>query len=126
MIAMPATDSASCAVTAEIRFRTSTCAECERTWNQRVSTSAGERADQKAGEQPAAEVDERVDDDDVRQEALVVADDALVDRVADEDPAAGLRGRLARGGEHQDGHPRPAAAEVPRQARETGAVSTRQ
>jgi len=81
--------------------------------------------DQEAREQPADPVHAEVDDDDVRQEALVVADDAVVDRVADEDPAAGLRGRLARGGQHQDGHPRPAAAEVARQARQAGPTITR-
>ena len=40
---MPATDSAICAVIAEIVFRTSRNAACERTWNQRVSTSVGGR-----------------------------------------------------------------------------------
>ena len=40
---MPETDSASWAVIAEIRFRTSSCAACERTWNQRVRMSAGGR-----------------------------------------------------------------------------------
>ena len=86
---------------------------------------SGERADEEAGEQPPAEVDERVDDDDVRQEALVVADDAVVDRVADEDPAARLRGCLARGGEHQHCHPQPAPPEVARQPRQTRTTITR-
>ena len=40
-IAMPATDSAMCAVTAAIRLRTSSCATEDVRWNQRVSTSAG-------------------------------------------------------------------------------------
>ncbi len=40
-IAMPATDSATCAVTAAIRFRTSSWATADVRWNQRVSTSAG-------------------------------------------------------------------------------------
>ena len=39
--AMPATDSAICAVTAAMRLRVSTSATCEVRWNQRVSTSAG-------------------------------------------------------------------------------------
>ena len=39
--AMPATDSASCAVTAAMRVRTSANATCERRWNQRVTTIAG-------------------------------------------------------------------------------------
>ena len=42
-IAIPETDSASCAVSAEIRLRTSSCAAAERTWNQRVTTIAGGR-----------------------------------------------------------------------------------
>ena len=39
--AIPATDSAMCAVTAAIRSRTSSWATADRRWNQRVSTSAG-------------------------------------------------------------------------------------
>ena len=38
---MPATDSASCAVTAAIRVRTSANAVCEAVWNQRVTTIPG-------------------------------------------------------------------------------------
>ena len=38
---MPAIDSATCAVTAAMRLRTSVNATCERTWNQRVRSSAG-------------------------------------------------------------------------------------
>ena len=39
--AMPATDSAICAVTPAIRLRTSSCAAAERRWKRRVMTSAG-------------------------------------------------------------------------------------
>ena len=38
---MPATDSASCAVTAAIRVRTSAKAVCDAVWNQRVTTIPG-------------------------------------------------------------------------------------
>ena len=38
---MPATDSASCAVTIAIRVRTSAAAACETRWNQRVITIPG-------------------------------------------------------------------------------------
>ena len=38
---MPATDSASCAVTAAIRVRTSANAVCDAVWNQRVTTIPG-------------------------------------------------------------------------------------
>ena len=38
---MPATDSASCAVTAAIRVRTSANAMCDAVWNQRVTTIPG-------------------------------------------------------------------------------------
>ena len=40
-IAMPASDSAICAVSAAIRVRTSLNASCERRWNQRVTTMPG-------------------------------------------------------------------------------------
>ena len=39
--AIPATDSASCAVTAAMRVRTSEKATCERRWNQRVTRMPG-------------------------------------------------------------------------------------
>src|SRR4051812_6801774 len=42
-IAIPDSDSATWAVTAEIRLRTSSCAAAERTWNQRVRRSEGGR-----------------------------------------------------------------------------------
>ena len=42
-IAIPETDSATCAVTAAMRFRTSSWATADLRWNQRVSTSAGGR-----------------------------------------------------------------------------------
>ena len=40
---MPASDSATCAVSAEMRVRTSANAVCERIWNQRATTSVGGR-----------------------------------------------------------------------------------
>ena len=40
---MPASDSAICAVSAEMRVRTSAKAVCERIWNQRATTSVGGR-----------------------------------------------------------------------------------
>ena len=43
MIAIPATDSAICAVIAAIVSRTRRNAECDRTWNHRVSTNVGGR-----------------------------------------------------------------------------------
>ncbi len=42
-IAIPATDSATCAVTAAMRLRTSSCATADLRWNHRESASAGGR-----------------------------------------------------------------------------------
>ena len=58
-MAMPETDSASCAVIAEIVFRTSMNAACERTWNQRVRTSAGGRTTSATSAEPPVEDEER-------------------------------------------------------------------
>src|SRR5207253_11187615 len=51
----------------------------------------GEPADEHGLEQPAARRYEQIDDDDHRQVVLVAGADALVDRVANEEPAASLR-----------------------------------
>ena len=40
---MPASDSATCAVSAEMRVRTSAKAVCERVWNQRATSIVGGR-----------------------------------------------------------------------------------
>ena len=73
---------------------------------------AGEPADEDGLEDPADAGDDEVDDDDRRQVVLVAGADAVVDRVADEQPAAGLAGGVAGRDEHEQERDQPVALEV--------------
>src|SRR5690348_13037352 len=199
--AIPDRDSAICAVTAAMRFRTSSWARADLTWNQRVRTSAGgsttsatspsrqslmksaitaagsstafvtsvgspcertsDRAstslvsramiqparcsekyrsesevrwskrsrrspstDQERHQHPAGGLNGEVDADDRCEERLVALGDAAVDRLADEQPAARLRGSFADRGQSKSGDEPPLPLEVPREAGEAGALSS--
>ena len=63
----------------------------------------GEPADEHGLQDPADSRDAEVDHDDHGEVVLVARADALVDRVADEQPAAGLAGRVADRDEHEHG-----------------------
>ena len=102
--AMPAIDSAMCAVTAAMRFRTSVKATCDRTWNQRVRSSAGGTITQAASAEPPVEdvqPDDRRDQRqavrDERREALAedVGERVDVARQARDDPARALLREVA-------------------------------
>src|SRR5690348_6105543 len=77
---------------------------------------AGEPADQHRLEQPADCGDAKVDHDDYRQVVLVAGADALVDRIPDEQPAAGLRGRVPRADEQEHRRPKLPSFEVTTEA----------
>ena len=209
---MPASDSATCAVSAEMRVRTSAKAVCERVWNQRATTSVGgritivasarrqsrmasaiiapvsvrtlptsverplrehvgervdvvrdarddparallrevaqrerrevpeevlaqaqddqltelrEAEDQERADEPRHGVDADVDGDIEIEARRVVGPDAVVDRVAHEQPAADLHRRGERGGEREHRDAPALIADVDRQAGEPDAAPTR-
>jgi hypothetical protein len=103
--AIPATDSASCAVTAAIRVRTSENAACERRWNQRVMRMPGRQDEQRdeaeapvEQEQAADRRDEGERVHDERRQALVehVRERVDVARQARDDPARPSVGEVAQ------------------------------
>src|SRR5581483_266418 len=84
----------------------------------------GEPADQPRLQDPAARGDAEIDDDRPRQVVLVAVADAVVDRGAHDQPAAGLRGGVPRADDEQHGRPRAAALEVPPQAPHAATTSS--
>ena len=103
--AIPATDSASCAVTAAIRVRTSANATCDAVWNHRVTTIAGRQHDQRDDAEAPVEQEEAADRreqrqrvDDERRQALVehVRERVDVARQARDDPAGLLLREVAQ------------------------------
>src|SRR3954465_9491222 len=69
-------------------------------------------ADEDGLQDPAADRDAEVDEHDDRQVVLVRGADPLVDRVAHEQPAAGLRDRIARADEQEEGRPHAPALQI--------------
>ena len=95
-IAMPATDSAICAVTAPIRLRSSTFAACDTRWNQRERMSAGGRTTKATSPSRQSAMrsasHRRGQEDDVRDEGRHALREDVRDRVdvarqARDDPA---------------------------------------
>src|SRR5690242_5482461 len=72
----------------------------------------GKATDQPRLEAPAEHRDAEVDDDDHRQVMDVARADPVVDRVAHEQPAAGLAGRVRRADEDEDEGPELPSLEV--------------
>ena len=78
---MPATDSASCAVTIAIRVRTSAAAMCESRWNQRVTRMPGREHAHRDEAEPPVEQEEAGDGGDQRQRVDDERRQALVEDV---------------------------------------------
>src|SRR5205814_7548676 len=75
----------------------------------------GEAADEPRLQDPADRGDAEVDDDDDGQVVRVAVADALVDRAADEQPAAGLACGVARRDEHHQRRAQPPSLQVTQQ-----------